>query len=250
LTSAVHDAIGKEEFEVYYQPIVRTKDHEVVAAEALIRWKHPIHGYIPPDLFIPMLEKSGSIIELGRYVLSEVLKQQKRWEMFKFKPIEVSINMSLLEIESDGFVEHVTQQLMEHQVPPELIKFEITEGTAMENESQADRQLHGLKKLGVSLSLDDFGTGYTSFSYLKQFPADILKIDKSLVDYVLINEEDQRIVKAMIDLGHTLGMKIVVEGIENQKMAEMLASFGCDYLQGYYFGKPQPAYEFQELIRR
>ena len=248
--SAVHDAIGKEEFEVYYQPIVRTKDHEVVAAEALIRWKHPIHGYIPPDLFIPMLEKSGSIIELGRYVLSEVLKQQKRWEMFKFKPIEVSINMSLLEIESDGFVEHVTQQLMEHQVPPELIKFEITEGTAMENESQADRQLHGLKKLGVSLSLDDFGTGYTSFSYLKQFPADILKIDKSLVDYVLINEEDQRIVKAMIDLGHTLGMKIVVEGIENQKMAEMLASFGCDYLQGYYFGKPQPAYEFQELIRR
>ncbi len=248
--SAIHEAIGKEEFEVYYQPIVRTKDYEVVAAEALIRWKHPVHGYIPPDIFIPMLEKSGSIIELGRYVLSEVLKQQKRWEMFKFKPIEVSINMSVIEIESDGFLEHVTQQLSEHQVAPELIKFEITEGAAMKNESQADRLLHGLKKLGISIALDDFGTGYTSFAYLKEFPADVLKIDKSMVDYILGSEEDQRIVKAMVELGHTLGMKVVVEGVENENMVEILASFGCDYLQGYYFGKPQPAYEFQELIRR
>jgi polar amino acid transport system substrate-binding protein len=250
LFNAIHEAIGKKEFEVYYQPIVRAKDKEVIAAEALIRWKHKDHGYIPPDIFIPMLEKSGFIIELGRYVLSEVLKQQKRWEVFKFKPIEVSINMSLLEIETDGFVENVTQQLAEHQIAPELIKFEITEGAAMENETQADRQLQELKKLGVSIALDDFGTGYTSFSYLKKFPADILKIDKTLVDYILENEEDQRIIKAMIELGHNLGMKLVVEGIENKAMAELIASYGCDYLQGYYFGRPLPAYEFQELIRR
>jgi polar amino acid transport system substrate-binding protein len=249
LFSAVHEAIRKKEFEVFYQPIVRAKDQEVFAAEALIRWKHKDHGFIPPDIFIPMLEKSGFIIQLGRYVLAEVIKQQKRWELFKFKPIEVSINMSLVEIESDGFVKNVEEMLSEHQLSPELIKFEITEGVAMENESQAHRQLYELQKLGISIALDDFGTGYTSFGYLKKFPADILKIDKSLIDYIMENEDDQRIIKAMIELGHNLGMKIVVEGVETKAVADLLNSYGCDYLQGYYFGRPQPAYEFQELIR-
>jgi polar amino acid transport system substrate-binding protein len=250
LFNEIHQAIDNNEFEVHYQPIVRTKDREVIGAEALIRWKHKQYGYVPPDIFIPMLEKSGFIINLGRYVLAEVLKQQKRWELFKFKPIEVSINMSLLEIESEGFVENVSQQLTEHQIAPELIKFEITEGAAMQNEAVADMQLQALKKLGVSIALDDFGTGYTSFAYLKKFPADILKIDKTLVDHILENKEDQRIIHAMIDLGHNLGMKIVVEGIESNAMVELLASYGCDYMQGYYFSKPLPAYEFQEMIRR
>ena len=250
LFNAVHEAIERKEFEVYYQPIVRSQDQEVVAAEALVRWKHKEYGFIPPDVFIPMLEKSGFIVELGRFMLSEVLKQQKRWELFKFRPIQISINMSLLEIEAEGFVENISKQLIEHQVDPELIKFEITEGAAMQNETRADEQLQELKKLGVSLSLDDFGTGYTSFGYLKEFPADTLKIDKTMVDNILRREEDQRIVKAMIELGHNLGMKIVVEGIENREMMEMIASFGSDYMQGYYFGKPQPAYEFQEMIRR
>jgi len=250
LFNAVHEAMEKKEFEVYYQPIVRSKDREVVAAEALVRWKHKEYGFVPPDVFIPILEKSGSIVELGRFMLTEVLKQQKRWELFKFKPIQISINMSLHEIESEGFVENVSKQLIEHQIDPSLIKFEITEGAAMQNETLADEQLQELLGLGVSLSLDDFGTGYTSFAYLKKFPAEILKIDKSMVDFILTKEEDQRIVKAMIELGHSLGMKIVVEGIENIEMVEMLASLGCDYMQGYYFGKPQPAFEFQELIRR
>jgi len=250
LFNAIYEAIEKSEFEIYYQPIVRSKDKEVVAAEALMRWKHEKYGYIPPDIFIPILEKSGFIIDLGRYALSEVLKQQKRWEVFRFKSIEVSINMSLLELETEGFVENVSQMLAEHQVAPELIKFEITEGAAMENEIQTDRQLHELKKLGVSIALDDFGTGYTSFSYLKKFPADILKIDKTMTDHIMENKEDQRIIKAMIDLGHSLGMKIVVKGVENQEMADLITSYKCDYMQGYYFGKPLPAYEFQELIRR
>jgi len=250
LFNEVHHAIENHEFEVYYQPIVRAKDVEVIGAEALIRWKHKTYGYIPPDIFIPMLEKSGFIIDLGRYVLAEVLKQQKRWELFKFKPIEVSINMSLLEIETDGFVENVAQQLAEHQVAPELIKFEITEGEAMQNESKANTQLQELKKLGVSIALDDFGTGYTSFAYLKKFPANILKIDKTFVDHILEKKEDQRIIRAMIELGHNLGMKIVVEGVENIEMADRLIAYGCDYMQGYYFSRPLPAYEFQEMIRR
>lgn len=249
LYNEMHEALGKNEFEVYYQPIIEVKNKEIIAAEALIRWRHPKYGLIPPDAFIPMMEKTGFIIKLGKYVLEEVLKQQKRWELFKFKQIEVSINMSLFEIEAEGFVENVAKQLVDHQVNPELIKFEITEGSAMISEGQVDTQLLALKNLGVAIALDDFGTGYTSFSYLKKFPADVLKIDKTLVDYILVNQEDQRIVKAMIELGHNLGMKIVVEGIENERMFQMIASYGCDYMQGYYFAKPLPVFEFQKLLR-
>ncbi len=249
LFNELHEAFEKDEFEVYYQPIVSTKTAKVVAAEALIRWQHPKHGLIVPDVFIPIMEKTGLIIELGQYVLEEVLKQQKRWEMFKFNQIEVSINVTLFEIETDGFVENIQGKLQEHQVYPELIKFEITEGTAMVSEEKTNKQFQALKKLGVGLSLDDFGTGYTSFGYLKKFPADTLKIDRSLVRYILTNQDDQRIVKAMIELGHNIGMKIVVEGIENKRMVEMITSLGCDYMQGYYFAKPIPVFEFQKMLR-
>jgi len=242
-------ALSKGEFEVYYQPIVQVENQEVVAAEALIRWKHPQYGLIPPDVFISLMEKTGFIVKLGQYVLDEVLKQQKRWELFQFKQIEVSINVSMIEINTGEFVHNVERKLAQHQINPELIKFEITEGVAMLNESETVRYFLALKKLGVGISLDDFGTGYTSFGYLKKFPADNLKIDKSLVDYILTNEDDQRIVQAIIELGHTLGMKIVVEGIENKKMVDMIASYGCDYMQGYYFSKPLPVFEFQKLLR-
>ncbi len=249
LYNDMHEALDKNEFEVYYQPIVVAKTQEVVAAEALIRWHHPEHGMISPHIFVPIMEKTGLIVELGQYVLNEVLKQQKRWELFKFKQIEVSINLSLLELETGKFVAHVEEQLVHHQVFPELIKFEITEGTAMISESQTSRQLLELKRMGISISLDDFGTGYTSFSYLKKIPANTLKIDRSLIIHIVKNEEDQRIVKAMIELGHSLGMKIVVEGIENKGMYTVMLEMGVDYIQGYYFSKPLPVFEFQKLLR-
>ena len=138
------------------------------------------------------MEKTGFIVKLGQFILDEVLKQQKRWELFNFKSIEVSINVSMVEINTGEFVQHVERKLAEHQLDPECIKFEITEGIAMLNEAQTVKYFLALKKLGVGISLDDFGTGYTSFGYLKKFPADIVKIDKSLVDYILTNEEDQR----------------------------------------------------------
>lgn len=249
LHNDMQGGLGRGEFEVYYQPIIQVDNKEVVSAEALIRWKHPQYGLIAPDVFIPLMEKTGFIVKLGQYVLDEVLKQQKRWELFKFKQIDVSINVSMVEVATGEFVENVERQLIAHQVNPELIKFEITEGMAMISESETVKYFLALKKLGVGISLDDFGTGYTSFGYLKKFPADVIKIDKSLVDYILTNEEDQRIVKAMIELAHNLGMQIVVEGIENKKMVEMIASYGCDYMQGYYFAKPLPVFEFQKLLR-
>ena len=249
LYNDMHQALEKNEFEVYYQPIVESISKEVVAAEALIRWHHPEHGLIMPYIFIPIMEKTGLIVELGEYVLEEVLKQQKRWELFKFKQIEVSINLSLLELERGKFVEYVSQQLEKHQVFPKLIKFEITEGIAMISEDQTGRQLLELRELGIGIALDDFGTGYTSFSYLKKIPANILKIDRSLVMNILESEEDQRIVRSMIELGHNLDMKIVTEGIEDEKMFNMMVEFGSDFIQGYYFSKPLPVFEFQKLLR-
>lgn len=248
LHNDMQGGLNNGEFEVYYQPIIEAKTKEVVAAEALIRWRHPQYGMIPPDAFISLMEKTGFIVKLGQYVLDEVLKQQKRWEVFKFKEIEISINVSMVEMNTGGFVHHVERKLEQYQISPKLIKFEITEGAAMSNESSAVKYFLALKKLGVGISLDDFGIGYTSFGYLKKFPADNLKIDKSLVDYILINEEDQKIVKAIIELAHTLGMKIVVEGVENKKMVEMIEAYGCDYMQGYHFSKPLPVFEFQELL--
>ncbi len=249
LHSEMHAALEKKQFEVYYQPIVDCFDKVVVSAEALIRWNHPQYGVIAPYIFIPIMEKTGFIVELGRYVLEDVLKQQKRWELFKFKKIEVAINTTLFEIESKNFVENVAKQIQLHQVHPSLIKFEITEGSAMISEEATRKHFWDLKKLGVGISLDDFGTGYTSFVYLKKFPADILKIDKTLIDYILTNKEDQRIVKAMIELGHNLGMRVVAEGIENERMYELLKSYGCDMVQGYFFAKPLPVFEFQKLLR-
>ena len=249
LYNEMHLALEKNEFEVYYQPIVDAKTEEIVSAEALIRWKHPKHGLIVPTIFVPIMEKTGVIVELGKYVREEVLKQQKRWELFDFKQVPVAINISMMELESEGFVESVMEDLEVHQVMAKLIKFEITEGSAMISEERTRKKLMQLQKSGIDIALDDFGTGYTSFNYLKNIPANILKIDRSLIINIVRSEEDQRIVKAMIELGHTLGMKIVVEGVEDTHMFTKIVDLGSDYIQGYYFFKALPVFEFQELLR-
>ena len=249
LYNEMHLALEKNEFEVYYQPIVDAKTEEIVSAEALIRWKHPKHGLIVPAIFIPIMEKTGVIVELGKYVREEVLKQQKRWELFDFKQVPIAINISMMELESEGFVESAIEELEAHKVMAKLIKFEITEGSAMISEDRTRKKLMQLQKSGINIALDDFGTGYTSFNYLKNIPANILKIDRSLIINIVRSEEDQRIVKAMIELGHTLGMKIVVEGVEDTHMFTKIVDLGSDYIQGYYFFKPLPVFEFQELLR-
>lgn len=249
LYNEMHLALENNEFELYYQPLMDAKNREVVSAEALIRWIHPVHGMIPPDAFIPIMEKTGFIIEVGQYIFNEVLKQQKRWELFKFKQIPVSINVSMIEIESGNFLGQVEKKLQESRVDPGLIVFEVTEGKAMESEKSTLKVFHELHKLGVRIALDDFGTGYTSFSYIKKFPADVLKIDRSFMEHILVKPEDQRIVLGMIELAHNLEMQVTVEGVENQQVADLMASYGCDYLQGYHFSKPLPSFEFQKLLR-
>jgi len=250
LYNDMHEALERNQFEVYYQAIVDAKTHEVRSAEALIRWHHPEYGMVPPDLFIAVMEKTGFIVELGHFVLDEVLKQQKRWELFKFKQIPVAINLSLIELEMGTFVDYVEERIAHHQANPELIRFEITEGLAMQDKAHFATQFSRLKKMGIAIVLDDFGSGYTSYAYLKRFPAALLKIDKVLVDHILNNKDDQYIVKSIIDLGHSLGMKVVIEGIENNEMASLLESYGCDFFQGFHFARPLPVFEFQKMLRK
>jgi len=249
LYNEMYDGLGNREFELYYQPFIDMKTDKIVGAEALIRWNHPIRGLVPPGLFIPVAEKSGLIVDIGKFVIEEAIKQQKRWEIFKFAKLQISINLTLREIEEGNVVEYIANILEYHQVDPKTIKFEITENVAMVKADVAKKEFDALKALGVQLALDDFGTGYSSFGYLKDFSLDTIKIDQSFVMDMVKNQEHQKIVKAMIGIGHNFDLQVTAEGIEDKETYQMLQRFGCDIAQGYYFSKPLPVFEFQELIR-
>jgi len=253
-TSALqHDlqyAVEREELRIHYQPIVDATTHEVVAAEALMRWQHPQHGLIPPYVFIPLMETTGFIIEAGRYLIREVIQQQAKWKAFGFKEITVSLNASMREIETPDYVEYLAAKLKEYHVDPQTVKVEITESLAMSSVQKIFDTLSHIHALDVPLSLDDFGTGYTSFSYLTRLPASTLKIDKSFIDDILTDTKNQQVVQAIIEVGHALKMRIVAEGIEDKKTAELLRDYGAEYLQGYYFSKPVPLFEMQAMLRK
>jgi polar amino acid transport system substrate-binding protein len=243
-------AVERNELMVFYQPIVDAKTHAIVGAEALMRWKHPEHGIIPPFIFIPLMEKTGFIIEAGRFLIQEVIRQQATWKQFGFEEIFVSLNASMREIDTPDYIDYLSGQLREHHVDAQAIKIEVTESLAMSNAEKMLKTLSKLHATGVPISLDDFGTGYTSFSYLTHIPAETLKIDKSFIDHLLDDAKNQQVVRAIVEVGHALGMKVVAEGIENKQMATKLLEFGVDYLQGYYFAKPMPVYEFQGSLTK
>jgi polar amino acid transport system substrate-binding protein len=250
LFSQMNSAIKDNQFELYYQPYIDMNSGAIQGAEALLRWKHPEKGLISPMEFIPLAEKTGFIIELGKFVVEEAIKQQKKWELFEFHELPIAINLSLREIETGDMVEFVNNLLSKYQINPALIKFEITESVGMVNTEVAKKEFLALKKLGVSLALDDFGTGYASFSYLRDFPLDTLKIDLAFVANIVENQEHQKIVKAMVNLGHNFGLKVIAKGIEDKATHDLIQSYKCDMAQGYYFSKPLPVFEFQELIRK
>lgn len=249
LYNEMYEGLKRKEFELYYQPFVDMKTDKIVGAEALIRWNHPERGLVPPGLFIPIAEKSGIIVDIGKFVIEEAIKQQKKWEIFKFNKLQISINLTLREIESGDVVNYIAKMLKHHQVSPASVKFEITENVAMTKADLAKKEFDALKKLGVELALDDFGTGYSSFGYLKDFSLDTIKIDQSFVMNMKSDIEHQKIVRAMIGIGHTFDLQVTAEGIEDKETYEMLQNFGCDIAQGYYFSKPLPVFEFQNLVR-
>jgi EAL domain-containing protein (putative c-di-GMP-specific phosphodiesterase class I) len=247
--SEIKKALELEQFTLYYQPIYKGSSHTVVSAEALIRWEHPTKGVIPPGQFLPLIEKTGFMKSMSEYVTREAVRQLATWNSLGFRKIQLAINLSIREFEAEDYPRLLSTLLEKNKVDTSQFKVEITENIAMTNEIYSTAQFTELKKLGIGISLDDFGTGYSSFSMLESFPIDTVKIDRGFVTDMAQNKDHYTIVKSMIAMTHALGMKVIAEGIENKVTLTALQELGCDYMQGYYLGKPMPAFEFQELIR-
>ncbi|WP_221047458.1 putative bifunctional diguanylate cyclase/phosphodiesterase [Methylogaea oryzae] len=235
-------ALDRGELMVYYQPKVDLRSGDMVGSEALLRWRHPVHGLVAPDQFIPIAEETGLIVAIGEWVLRTVCRQIRRW-CDQGRRFSVAINLSARQFRERELAAVISAALADEGLAPELLELEITESIVMHNAEQAAVILSGLKEQGLSVSIDDFGTGYSSLNYLKRFPVDALKIDRSFVRDIATDNDDARIVAAVVALAHSLGLRVIAEGVETAEQGEFLLSEGCDQAQGYFYGRPVPAEE-------
>ena len=249
IESELRQALENSEFLLHYQPKVDAITSKVIGAEALIRWKHPHKGLVPPCRFIPIAEESGLINEIGEWVLHTAVQQVADWQLAGLAVVPVAVNLSVVQFRQDTLYETVCQALRISKLEPSMLELEMTEGIAMENSDRTISVLNQLHGLGVSLSIDDFGTGYSSLSYLKRFKIDTLKIDQSFVRDLGRDPEDAAIVTAIIAMAHSLGFRTIAEGVETQEQLNFLREKQCDEIQGYFFSKPVPAEEFVQLLR-
>lgn len=247
LERALWEATELGQFELFYQPILDLQDGKI-GFEALLRWRHPNHGLVSPAMFISIAEESGSILEIGRWVLHNVFKQIKRWLAVGEQVSYVSINISTVQLYQPGLVEFIAQLLREYKMVPQHVVLEITESVAMERPHAAIKILNSLKALGVKIAMDDFGTGHSSLGYLQSLPIDILKLDRCFIKDMCCNKNDAAITAAAIALAHRFNMKTVAEGVETDEQLGALIELGCDKIQGYLFSRPQPASEISAML--
>jgi len=231
-------AIARNELTLCFQPQFAANGTQPTGVEALARWLHPTDGPIPPDRFIPVAEETGIIVEIGEWVLLNACREMKRWIDAGLAPLRVAVNVSARQLRRRDFCETVAGVLAESGLPPELLELEITESSVMENPQEAIVILESLGRMGVTLAIDDFGTGYSSLAYLKLFPIDHLKIDRSFVRDIEHDLNDRAIAFGTIALAHSLGLNVIAEGVETDDQLELLRSNGCDEVQGYLFSKP------------
>jgi diguanylate cyclase (GGDEF)-like protein/PAS domain S-box-containing protein len=243
MESDLRRAIERKEFFLQYQPIITLETGEVRGFEALVRWQHPERGLVTPDEFIEIAEETGLIIPIGQWVLEEACRQIHRWqeEFPQYPPLQISVNLSVKQFMNDDLLEHIKAALKETGVDPHSLKLEITESMVMENVEAAIEMLQQMRALGIELSIDDFGTGYSSLSYLHRFPISTLKIDRSFVGRMSVNNENAEIVRTIIMLARSLKMDVVAEGVETVEQLAQLKALNCQYGQGYYFSKPLSA---------
>ena len=238
IENSLHRALDNQEFTIYYQPIVEVATSKIIKLEALIRWQHPDLGLVAPDLFIPIAEENGLIVEIGAWVLKTACTQAKAWQNRGFSNLTVSVNLSARQFYNNDLVQIVKQILLETELSPNSLELEITETATMRNTNLARRILLNLSKMGISLSMDDFGTGYSSLSYLKDFPFSTIKIDRSFVKDLSIDSRNFAIINAITALGTGLNLQIVAEGVESEQLKNLLETLDCDYMQGYFFSSP------------
>ncbi len=242
-------ALTHGELRVFFQPQVDIASGRVVGAEALVRWQSPQEGLIPPARFIHTAEVCGLIDEIDNWVLRETCRQGQRWLAAGFPPLTLAVNLSPYQFLKGGIDETVAKVLRDTGYPAEHLELELTESALMQREAQAISILHKIRGLGVRLAIDDFGTGYSSLAYLKLFPINVLKIDKRFIDDIPLHRDDMEIVNAIIAVAHALRLTVLAEGVENDQQLAYLKSRGCDLFQGYLFGPPMPADEFEKLLR-
>jgi diguanylate cyclase (GGDEF)-like protein len=250
LENVLRQAMERQEFVLYYQPKINLKTGAIIGAEALIRWRHPQRGLVPPAQFIPVAEECGFIVPIGRWVLREACHQARTWQLAGLTPIRLAINVSAVELRHKDFLAGVRSILTETGFDPRHVELELTESFLLQDSTSTAAVLQALKEMGVLLALDDFGTGYSSLGYLKRFPIDTLKIDQSFVRNITTDADDASIVSAVISMGKSLHMRVVAEGVETREQLAFLREQSCPYGQGYYFSQPLVGGEFVQLLGR
>ena len=250
IETGLRSALELEQFELHYQPVIDIKSQTITGAEALIRWNHAKKGLILPDRFIPVAEESDLIIRIGEWVLNEACMQNKKWQQNGHDNLKININLSARQFCDTHLPKTVRDALDRSNIDPSLLTLELTESVIMDNVDKTIKNLHALKDIGVNLAIDDFGTGYSSLAYLKRFPIDTLKIDKSFIRDVDVYSDDKSIVQSIIALGHSLNLNIVAEGIERIEHLNLLNSENCEEAQGYYISKPLKADDFDEFVHQ
>jgi len=248
MESYMRKAMELGEFELYFQPIIDTHSGKLVSAEALLRWNNPALGMVMPDRFIPLAEETGLIIPIGEWVIQEACKAARNWQTLTGNPIGVAVNVSPRQFRDPGFTDAVMRALDASGLSPKLLELEITERLILDNSIETADILRKLDRSGIRLTVDDFGTGYSALSYLKSYPFDTLKIDKSFIQDVLTENDDASLVRAIITMAHSLGLKVVAEGVEAEAQTHFLKEEHCDYSQGYFYSTPLPEQDFIQWL--
>ena len=248
--NAMHRALERGEFRLFFQPIVGLSDARCVGAEALLRWQHPERGLIGPAEFIPLAEETGMIVEIGQWVIEEAARNAARWQLEHSEPFQVAINLSARQLVHPELADRVAEIIARTGVEPSRLCFEITESVLMDDAETVIDVIARVRALGVQLAIDDFGTGYSSLGYLKRFPVDAVKIDRSFVSGLGTDPGDAAIVSAVIGLAHALGLRVTAEGVETEEQLMALIDLDCDEAQGYFFSPPQPAPDLRSLLAR
>ncbi|HEX8986487.1 MAG TPA: EAL domain-containing protein [Rhodocyclaceae bacterium] len=249
LETELRRAISNGELELHYQPKVCASSGSNCGVEALVRWRHPARGLVPPGDFIAVAEESDLIVDIGNWVVDEACRQSAAWQATGLTPT-VAVNVSAKQLQQEDFVERITGAAARHGIPPSRLQVEVTESLVMADPKRAAALLGRLREIGVTVAIDDFGTGYSSLSYLRRLPIDVIKIDRSFVMNADRVEEDAQIVRTIVALAQALKMFVVAEGVENEAQAVLLRSLGCDAVQGYFYARPAPATEILDWLRR
>lgn len=243
-------ALANDEFVLFFQPQLDLESGDVTSVEALIRWQHPRRGLLSPVEFIPLAEESGRITDIGRWVILAACRQLGRWKNGQCRNLRIAINLSGLELNDDSLVDHVRNALRSEQVDPSKLEVELTEEIFIQNIEHNLNQLSKLRQLGVQLAIDDFGVGYSSLGYLRDFPVDLLKIDRSFITDVTERHDDAVITRAVINLAHNLGIRVIAEGVETEEQLQFLRDHRCNMAQGYLISRPVPARDLEKALAK